>query len=69
MTDPIVTIYKGKGKESGKDFTCLKVEIGTWSTLCFPKSKFEMEYIEDYMNRLEDHRKKESVEDFQKGLG
>lgn len=44
-----ITIYKGTGKTSGKPFTALMLTVGKWNTLYFPKSSFEMEYIEKYL--------------------
>lgn len=40
-----LSLYQGKSKKTNKAFECLKLDIGEWSTLVFPKSKFELEYI------------------------
>lgn len=49
-----ITLYKGVGKTSGKPFTALKLEVGSWNTLYFPTSRFEMEHIEKYLEELPD---------------
>jgi len=33
-------------KDASKTWKGLRISIGDWSTLIFPKSNFEMEYIE-----------------------
>lgn len=33
-------------KDTSKTWKGLRISIGDWSTLVFPKSNFEMEYIE-----------------------
>lgn len=43
---PQVTIYKGTSKKTGNEFKAIRVEVGEWSQLIFPKSNFEMDYIE-----------------------
>ena len=48
-TNSGIEIYNGKAKETGNPFTALKITIGTWSTLYFPKTKFEMDYIKKYI--------------------
>lgn len=47
--DIIVSIHKGKSKKTGKDFECIKLEIGDWSTLVFPRSAFELNYIKQIL--------------------
>lgn len=47
-------IVKGESKKTGKEYRALKVSIGDWSTLVFPRSRFEMDYIENY---LREHNK------------
>lgn len=42
-------IVNGKSNKTGKEYKALKVSIGDWSTLVFPRSRFEMNYIESYM--------------------
>ena len=37
--------YVGKSKKSGKEFNAVKLCIGDWNTLIFPRSRFEAEYI------------------------
>lgn len=37
--------YVGKSKKSGKQFTAIKLSIGDWNTLVFPRSQFELNYI------------------------
>ena len=36
---------KGKGKESGKDFTAYQFQIGSWKRRYMFLSPFELEYI------------------------
>lgn len=48
MSVPKVTIATGtikKGQNQGKEWEAIRVEVGDWSTLIFPKSKFELDYI------------------------
>lgn len=42
--DIYVELYKGKSKK-GNDFEAVKVTIGEWSSLIFPRSGFELNYI------------------------
>lgn len=51
--DIVVSIYQGKSKKSGKDFECIKLDIGDWSTLVFPKSEFELNYIKKVIKENE----------------
>lgn len=46
---PQVTIYNGESKKTGKPYKAIRVEVGEWSQLIFPKSSFEMDYIEKVM--------------------
>jgi len=41
-----IEIVTGIGKESKKEWKAIKVVVGDWQTLVFPKTKFEMDYIE-----------------------
>lgn len=51
MNDNInVEIVDGIGKKSGKPYTAVKLTIGDWSSLVFPRSAFEMNYIKDVMS-------------------
>ena len=43
--DIYVELYTGKSKKTGKDFEAIKVTIGDWSSLVFPRSGFELNYI------------------------
>jgi len=36
-----------KGKKNGREWEAIKLTIGEWSTLIFPKSSFEMKHIKD----------------------
>lgn len=52
MENYTVKIQTGKvkeGKNKGQDWYGVRIEIGSWSTLVFPKSKFEMDYIKDQL--------------------
>lgn len=47
MNDDIkVSIVTGTSKKTGKEYTAIKLEIGDWSSLVFPRSAFEMGYIQ-----------------------
>lgn len=46
-------IVDGIGKKSGKAYTALKLTIGDWSTLVFPRSAFEMNYIKDILSETD----------------
>lgn len=48
--DIIVDIVKGKSKKTGKEYEAIKLAIGDWSTLVFPRSPFEMNYIKKVLN-------------------
>lgn len=39
-----ISIKEGTGKESGRPYTAVQVEIGKWKKLLFP-SEIEMDYI------------------------
>lgn len=40
-----VEIITGIAKKSGNEYTAIKLTIGDWSQLVFPRSSFEMDYI------------------------
>lgn len=44
-----IELYKGVSKKTGKDFTALRLSVGEWDELYFPKGKFDMKYIEQYL--------------------
>jgi hypothetical protein len=44
-----IEIYQGKAKKTGNEFEAIKLTIGDWSTLVFPKTQFEMDYIKQYL--------------------
>ena len=48
-----ITLYEGVGKDSKKPFTALKLEVGDWNVLYFPKSRFEMEHLKKYLQEPE----------------
>lgn len=54
-----LAVYKGLSKKDKTPFTALKITIGEWDTLYFPKSNFEMSYIENVLTGVSS----ESVED------
>lgn len=37
-------IYQGTSK-AGKPYEALRIKIGDWETLVFPRTRFEMAYI------------------------
>lgn len=45
MAENHITLYEGKSKATGKPFRALKLTVGEWSVLHFPKTNFEMDYI------------------------
>lgn len=47
-----VSIYNGKSRKTGKNFQAIKLEIGDWSTLVFPKSHFELNYIKKILEAV-----------------
>lgn len=44
-----IDIITGESKKTGKPYEAIKVTIGEWSSLVFPRSRFEMDYIKNYM--------------------
>ena len=45
-----VTIISGKQKKDpSKTWEAVSVKVGDWSTIIFPKSKFEMDYIKSVL--------------------
>lgn len=44
-SDINVEIVEGTGKKTGKPYSAIKLTIGDWSSLVFPRSSFEMNYI------------------------
>lgn len=52
----VVTSFKGVSKKTKKPYEALKLEIGDWSTLVFPRSKFEMQYVKEQLG-IEDDEK------------
>ena len=50
--------FTGKSKKTGEEFKCFQLIAGSFSTLIFPRSKIEYEYLENYLN-------KSAHEDFQ----
>jgi len=48
-----ITLYEGIGKTSNKPFKALKLEVGTWTKLYFLDSRFEMDYIEQFLTSPE----------------
>lgn len=41
-----VEIIEGVGKKSNKPYKAVKLTIGVWYQLVFPRSSFEMDYIQ-----------------------
>lgn len=48
----VVSKYSGTSK-LGVEFTAIKLQIGRWETLIFPKTKFEKDYIFDIIENYE----------------
>ena len=40
-----ISIESGISKKTQKPWRAVKIQVGEWSTLIFPKSTFEMKYI------------------------
>ena len=51
MNEVYVELYEGKGKKTGKEFQAIKVTIGDWSGLLFPRSAFEWNYIKKVLGK------------------
>lgn len=49
MKDIKVEIVDGISKKSGNAYQAVKLSIGEWSSLVFPRSSFEMNYIKDIL--------------------
>lgn len=45
-----VELHTGQSKKSGKDYHAVKVSIGRWSGMVFPRSNFEWDYIQRAYN-------------------
>lgn len=45
-----VELHNGTGKKSGKEYHAVKVTIGHWTGMVFPRSNFEWEYIQRAYN-------------------
>lgn len=45
MDQVSIEIIKGESKKTGKQYEAISLKIGDWSSLVFPRSKFEMDYI------------------------
>lgn len=52
-TEIKVEIVTGTNKETKKDWKAIKVFIGDWTQLIFPRTKFEMDYIEKVLAEQE----------------
>lgn len=50
MKGVTVSVHHGKSKKTGKEYDCLKLSIGRYSTLVFP-SPFELEYCKDFITK------------------
>lgn len=37
--------YVGESQRTGKEYNAIRLTIGDWNTLIFPKSSFESKYI------------------------
>lgn len=48
-----VSLIEGKSKKSGKTYNAIKLEIGDWNTLVFPRSRFELNYIKSIIDSKE----------------
>lgn len=44
-----VDLISGVGKKSGKPYEAVRLTIGDWSQLVFPRSPFELNYIKEQL--------------------
>lgn len=44
-----VEIIQGKSNKTGNNYEAIKLTIGDWSSLVFPRSAFEMKYIKEVL--------------------
>lgn len=44
-----VEIITGTSKKTGKEYEAIKLSIGDWSQLVFPRSAFELDYIKQQL--------------------
>lgn len=44
--------YHGTSQKTGKEFDCIRLTIGDWSSLVFPKSAFERKYVFGLLDKL-----------------
>lgn len=44
--------YHGKSERTGKEYDCLRLSIGDWSSLVFLKSPFERKYVFQLLDKL-----------------
>lgn len=49
-----VKIVSGKSKKTGNAYEGIQLTIGDWSTLVFPRSRFEMEYIRQQLDEVDE---------------
>jgi hypothetical protein len=46
-----VQLFEGVSKKSGKPYKAIKITIGKWSKLVFPRSAFELDYITEILSK------------------
>lgn len=44
-TECTVELYKGKSRKTGREYECVRVCVGDWVGYCFPRSRFEFDYL------------------------
>lgn len=44
-----VSLYSGVSKKTKTAYEAIRLQIGEWETLVFPKSNFELKYIKKYL--------------------
>lgn len=49
MDNVKIEIVSGISKQSGKPYQAIKLTIGDWSQLVFPRSAFEMNYVKEQL--------------------
>lgn len=45
-----VEVQTFKSKKTGNNYEALKLSIGEWSTIVFPRTRFELNYIKSFLS-------------------
>lgn len=49
VISPNVKVEIISGKKNDREWKGLKLTVGEWTTVIFPKSRFELDYIEKFL--------------------